>query len=89
MKRLLTALVVVVLAAAGCGDATRSDPDPAPFAASTPQVVTGNKVVPWGLTFLPDGSALFTERVTRSIWAVAPGHAARKLYTVTEATANG
>jgi glucose/arabinose dehydrogenase len=88
MKRLLTALLVLSLAATACGDA-KETPQPAPFAASVPQVVTGNKVVPWGLTFLPDGSALFTERVTRSIWAVAPGHAARKLYTVTEATANG
>ena len=90
MKRLLTALLVLVLTAA-CGDATPTpDPDaPAPFAASAPQVVTGSKVVPWGLAFLPDGSALFTERVTRSIWAVAPGHAARKLYTVSEAVANG
>src|SRR5881409_1735513 len=88
MKRLVPALLVLV-AAAGCGDATpRSDP-PAPFAASAPQVVTGNKVVPWGLAFLPDGSALFTERVTRSIWVVAPGHPARKLYTVSESVSNG
>src|SRR4051812_10035647 len=89
MKRLLTALVALTLAATACGDAKTPKPAPQPFAASAPQVVTGSKVVPWGLAFLPDGSALFTERVTRSIWAVSPGHAARKLYTVNEATANG
>src|SRR3954452_1354628 len=88
MKRLLTALVIGTLGLTACGDAN-APPKPAPFAASAPQVVTGNKVVPWGLAFLPDGSALFTERVTRSIWAVAPGHPARKLYTVSESTANG
>ncbi|MCU1674837.1 MAG: hypothetical protein JWN77_2950 [Frankiales bacterium] len=58
-------------------------------ALGAPQLVTGSKVVPWGLAFLPDGSALFTERVSRSIWAVTPGRPARKIYTVTEATANG
>jgi glucose/arabinose dehydrogenase len=58
-------------------------------ALSAPQLVTGSKVVPWGLAFLPDGSALFTERVSRSIWAVAPGKPARKIYTVGEAVANG
>src|SRR3954451_9277631 len=88
MKRLLTALVIGTLALTACGTGTSSE-RPAPFAASAPQVVTGSKVVPWGLAFLPDGSALFTERVTRSIWAVSPGRAARKLYTVNEATSNG
>ena len=87
MKRLSLALSLLV-AVAGCASPA-SSPKPAPFAASAPQVVAANKVVPWGLAFLPDGSALFTERVTRGIWAVAPGHAARKIYTVTEAVANG
>src|SRR3954452_12668529 len=88
MKRLLTALVIGTLALTACGTGASAE-RPAPFAASAPQVVAGNKVVPWGLAFLPDGSALFTERVTRSIWAVAPGHAARRIYTVNEAVSNG
>ena len=62
-------------------------PGPA-TAASTPQVVTSGKNIPWGLAFLPDGSALFSER-TGGIWAVAPGRPARKIYTVTEARPNG
>src|SRR3954447_7579795 len=81
MKRVLIALSILGLLSCATS--------PPAAAASTAQVVTSNKVVPWGLAFLPNGSALFTERVTRSIWAVAPGHAARKLYTVTEATSNG
>lgn len=79
MKRLLVALTALSLFATAA---------PA-SAASAPQVVTANKVVPWGLSFLPDGSALFTERITRSIWAVAPGKPARKIYTVSEAVSNG
>jgi glucose/arabinose dehydrogenase len=81
MKRVLIALSVT-----GLLSGTTSPPA---YAASTPQIVTANKVVPWGLAFLPDGSALFTERITRGIWAVAPGHAARKIYTVSEAVSNG
>jgi glucose/arabinose dehydrogenase len=81
MKRVLVALSVLAL----LGGLTAPPAD----AASAPQVVAANKVVPWGLAFLPDGSALFTERVTRGIWAVAPGHAPRRIYTVSEAVANG
>ena len=58
-------------------------------AASTPQVVSRGHVQPWGIAFLPDGSALFTERGTRRIWAVTPGRPARVIYTVTEAAQRG
>jgi glucose/arabinose dehydrogenase len=81
MKRLLIALTLLGLLSCATS--------PPSYAASAPQVVAANKVVPWGLAFLPDGSALFTERISRSIWAVAPGHAARRIYTVSEAVSNG
>ncbi len=77
MKRLLLALVLVLGLAA-----------PAE-AASAPQTVAGGLVQPWGIAFLPDGSALFTERNSRRIWAVSPGKPARVIYTVREAAQRG
>lgn len=63
---------------------------PAPAAAaSAPQTVTAGKAIPWGLAFLPDGTAVFTERNTRRIWEVKPGRPARVIYTVTEARYEG
>ncbi|MCW2614445.1 MAG: glucose sorbosone dehydrogenase [Frankiales bacterium] len=58
-------------------------------AASSPQVVSRGHVQPWGIAFLPDGSALFTERSSRRVWAVTPGRPARVIYTVREAVQRG
>ncbi len=58
-------------------------------AASAPQTITTGKAIPWGIAFLPDGSAVFTERNTRKIWAVIAGQPARHIYTVTEAKWEG
>ncbi len=77
MKRLLLALLLVLGLAA-----------PAE-AASAPQVVSRGHVIPWGIAFLPDGSALFTERNSLRIWAVTPGQPARVIYTVREAVRRG
>lgn len=58
-------------------------------AASPPQTITTGKAIPWGVAFLPDGTALFTERGTRRVWEVKPGRPARAIYTVTEARPEG
>jgi hypothetical protein len=58
-------------------------------AADPPQTVATGRVHPWGLAVLPDGSALFTERDSRRIYAVAPSGALTHIYTVTEAVARG
>ncbi|GLL08666.1 oxidoreductase [Dactylosporangium matsuzakiense] len=44
--------------------------------------------IPWGLAFLPDGSALVTERRTRRIVRVAPTGTVSPLTRITEATAD-
>lgn len=58
-------------------------------AASPPQTVASGRAHPWGIAFLPDGSAVFTERSTRRLWAVTPGKPARHIYTVSEAAVRG
>ncbi len=82
MRRLLLPVLAALLAVLPLTASPAS-------AASTPQVVTRGLVQPWGIAFLPDGSALFTERASRRIWAVTPGRPARVIYTVTEAVSRG
>lgn len=43
--------------------------------------------VPWGLDFLPDGTALVTERETRNIVQITRDHGKKKIQTIQEAYA--
>jgi glucose/arabinose dehydrogenase len=71
------------------------DPSASGDAAVSVGTVARHLDVPWGLTFLPDGSALVTERRTLRILRVGPGRAANGSLTVTpvakisEATSDG
>jgi glucose/arabinose dehydrogenase len=58
-------------------------------AGSAPQTISTGRTVPWGLAFLPDGSALFTERDTGKVFQVTAGHAPVHIYTVTESRHRG
>jgi glucose/arabinose dehydrogenase len=80
VRRLLVTLVALVALLVPPGTAHAADP---------PQTVAAGRVHPWGLAVLPDGSALFTERDSRRIYAVAPSGALTHIYTVTEAVARG
>ncbi len=93
------AAAAVTLAAAACSPGERADT----VASAAPSAVTGSakpavgseKVlvegldVPWGLAFLPDGTALVTERDTRKVKAIAPDHSVREVATIDEADAHG
>lgn len=48
-------------------------PDGGPPRPQVAGTVARNLSVPWGITFLPDGTALVTERDTTSVLAVPPG----------------
>ncbi|GAB3850268.1 PQQ-dependent sugar dehydrogenase [Dactylosporangium cerinum] len=55
-------------------------------AAVSVSTVARHLDIPWGLTFLPDGSALVTERRTLRILRVGPSRAANGSLTVTPVT---
>jgi glucose/arabinose dehydrogenase len=79
------ASLIAVLALPACSTgrqpvANPGDPQPAPASGSGPAATLGEPTeittglnAPWGLTFLPDGSALVSQRITGDIVRIPPG----------------
>lgn len=62
---------------------------PPAAAGSTPRTLAAEIDVPWALAFLPDGSALVTERMSARLLRVAPGGAVTPIGTVAGVAARG
>ncbi len=88
MRALLTFAVMITMLLAACS----ADPAPAPAATTVAAadgqpalnvstITTGLKV-PWGLGFLPDGTAVVTGRDDGSVSAISPDGTVRALGTV-------
>ncbi|MEV0648482.1 PQQ-dependent sugar dehydrogenase [Phytomonospora sp. NPDC050363] len=90
---------VSLLSACAFGDPPPSDPGeppnlPKPSTSSegesaVAEIVADNLEVPWAIAFLPDGSALFTERDTAKIRSIAADGTVGDVQTVEEADPSG
>jgi glucose/arabinose dehydrogenase len=85
MHRKIIALGLgAVLVVAAPNTAVAMEPD-----LSNPQVVASGLTVPWGLDFLPDGSALVTERNSARVLQVRPGSTPTTVTTIAGVSPTG
>ncbi|WP_326558750.1 PQQ-dependent sugar dehydrogenase [Micromonospora sp. NBC_01796] len=77
-------VAVTAPAAGGAGVAAIGD-----FDFSRPQVVATNLQTPWGMAFLPDGSALVAERNSARVLQVRPGQTPQQVALISGVSAGG
>jgi glucose/arabinose dehydrogenase len=87
MRKLLAtaaALAVVGLSGAALHSASAAPQTLAAgdFDFAAPQTLASNLAVPWGLAFLPDGSALVSERSTARVLSVTADGTVTPLFTL-------
>ncbi len=92
VRRLSAVAVIGVLLATSCSDddsvRRREAADRSPPVGGITVLARGLQA-PWGLAFLPDGSALISERDTRLIKQLRPGSPPRTVQKISEADASG
>jgi glucose/arabinose dehydrogenase len=86
---LLTAVVGIALVVNGVSPRPAEAQAAGGFDFTQPQVTATGLAIPWGLAFLPDGSALVVERNTARLLQVRPGQATQVLGTIPNVVAAG
>ncbi|WP_346535889.1 PQQ-dependent sugar dehydrogenase [Micromonospora sp. DPT] len=98
MRRIVAAVAAVLAVGLGATDAradrqppvgTGRPPVPAGFDFTNPQVVADGLEAPWGLDFLPDGSALVAQRNLGTVVRVRPGAPPRQVARIAGVVAGG